>query len=763
MRSTTSLNEGWIFLKGSPEVEDATSAAEAARTGAGELVRLPHTWNAEDGADGGNDYYRGTCWYVRELAVPELAEGEEAWLEFEGAALTATVYADGTELARHEDGFSTFRVNLAPALAAAEGASLTLAVAVDNGSSDHVYPQYADFTFYGGIYRPVRLITVSAEHVALGHCGAPGVRVTPQVTLGPAGGAEGASAEVTVEAWFEGAPAEATIAIAGASGGQELTWRVTVPVEAGHAEAVFQITDARLWDGVDDPYLYTATVSLASGDAVTQRFGCRSYQIDPQRGFILNGRSYPLRGVSRHQDRAGVGNALTPEMMAEDMAMIREMGANTIRLAHYQHAQVFYDLCDEAGICVWAEIPFITMRLPQGDANALTQMRELVTQNFNHPSIVVWGLSNEITAASAVGEDLYQIHRELNTLCHELDPTRPTTMANVFMLGIDSPILEIPDVNSYNLYFGWYVGEMGDTDEFFDTYHAAYPERAIGFSEYGADANPALHAAAPAVGDYSEEYQCVFHEHMLAMIEARPWLWATYVWNMFDFAADGREEGGKMGENQKGLVTFDRSTKKDAFYLYKAHWSREPFVHVCGRRFRDRTGEAAEVKVYSNQPGVALYVDGELLAEQAGTHAFIFSVPLGAVGSEHAIEARAGELSDRISLRHVTEPNPDYALGEAGPVDNWFDEDPIDPTCYSVKDTLNEIHQSPEAGAVLDRMMAEGAKARGDVAEAVKDNPDLQRMLGRMTLESMMKRGGTTPEEIQAMNKVLQRFKKVGA
>ena len=758
MRSVEMLNNGWTFVK---EAADAEAAVLAASHGEGKDIDLPHTWNAADGQDGGNDYYRGTCWYVRKLAVPALAEGEEAWLEFEGVANSARVYADGTLVAEHEGGFSTFRANLTPAFHQAQAAgaeTVTLVVAADNSANDRVYPQYADFTFYGGIYRDVKLIRVPAAHIALGYHGAPGIRVTPSVTLAHDG--IPATAEVTVEAWVEGDAATATLSISGEADGEARTWTVEAPVESGRVEAVFHISDVRLWDGVDDPYLYTATVTLPSGDAVSARFGCRSYEIDPQQGFILNGRPYPLRGVSRHQDRAGVGNALTLDMMREDLALIREMGANTIRLAHYQHAQAFYDLCDEAGICVWAEIPFITMRLPQGGENTLSQMRELVVQCYNHPSIVVWGLSNEITAASSVTEELLAEHRALNDLCHKLDATRPTTMANVFMLDTASPILEIPDVNSYNLYFGWYVGEMDEADEFFDTYHATYPDRAIGFSEYGADANPAYHADEPHAGDYTEEFQCVYHEHMLRMIDERSWLWATHVWNMFDFAADGREEGGKNGQNQKGLVTFDRKLKKDAFYLYKAAWGTEPFVHVCGSRYVDRVGETTMVKVYSNQPQVALYVDGELVGEETGERVFTFEVELGAVGSEHTVEARAGELCDAATIRCVAEPNSEYSMDAAGPVDNWFDEIVIDPAYYSIQDTLDEIHKSPEAGAVLDRIMAAGAASRGDVAESVKDNPDLQRMLGKMTLESLFKRGGGSTDDLKGINEVLQRFKK---
>ena len=340
-------------------------------------------------------------------------------------------------------------------------------------------------------------------------------------------------------------------------------------------------------------------------------------------------------------------------MMEEDISIILEMGANTIRLAHYQHAQYFYDLCDEKGLVIWAEIPYITMHMPNGRANTLTQMEELIVQNYNHPCIAVWGLSNEITAASAVNEDLLENHRLLNELAHKLDPTRKTTMANVFMLETTSPILEIPDVNSYNLYFGWYLGELEQNDEFFDKYHADYPDRCIGFSEYGADANPQYQSSHPEKGDYTESYQCIYHEHIAKMIAARPWLWATHAWNTFDFAADGRDEGGKHGENQKGLVTFDRKLKKDPFYLYKAYWSKEPFVHLCGSRYVDRAEDVTEIKVYSNLPEVSLYKDGQLVETRKGDKVFTFQLP---ITGKHSIEARSGEHSSVILVNKVDAP-----------------------------------------------------------------------------------------------------------
>ena len=350
-------------------------------------------------------------------------------------------------------------------------------------------------------------------------------------------------------------------------------------------------------------------------------------------------------------------------------------------------------------------------------------------------------------------------HRLLNDLCHRMDKTRLTTMADVFMLEIDSPILEIPDINSYNLYFGWYLGELDQTDEFFDEYHEKYPNRVIGFSEYGADANPVFHSSHPEKGDYTEEYQALYHEHMLRMIEARPYLWATHVWNLFDFAADGRDEGGKHGENQKGLVTFDRMLRKDAFYLYKAAWNKkEPFVHLCGKRYVNRCEDETEIKVYSNQPHVKLYVDGAFVGEQDGRTVFRFRIPLM---GEHLIEAFAGDAHDSMCVRRVSEPDESYIFNKAAAsVTNWFDADDIDPTCFSIKDTLGELRAHPQAGEVINQMMAKGASERGDVADAVKDNPALQRMMARMTMMSLLKQSGADEQSIKQLNRILQGIKK---
>lgn len=748
MRQIVELKDNWTFVK---NAKDASEAADVE----GISVSLPHTWNAIDGQDGGNDYHRGTCWYRRILENPRLKAGEQAYLEFDGAAMTAEVFLNGEKLTHHEGGYSRFRVDVTEKL---KDTANELVVSVDNSDNDRVYPQKADFTFYGGLYRMVRLVIVPKVHFAMDYYGGNSIKVTPQVTLAEEGGTKAASAKVTVEIWADGGADAVAVTVA------EETKREKVI--DGYAKVEFELSQVHLWDGVDDPFLYTAKAELSSGDMVETRFGCRSFYTDPQKGFFLNGRSYPLRGVSRHQDRAGAGNALTLSMHQEDMEIVKEIGANTLRLAHYQHAQEFYDLCDENGIIVWAEIPYITMHMPNGRENTLSQMQELVVQNYNHPSIICWGLSNEITASSGAiatddaMEDLLENHRLLNELCHKLDSTRFTTMADVFMLETDSPILEIPDVNSYNLYFGWYLGELEQNDAFFDEYHAKYPNRCIGFSEYGADANPQYQSAQPDRGDYTESYQAVYHEHILKMIEERPWLWATHVWNLFDFAADGRDEGGKNGQNQKGLVTMDRKLKKDAFYLYKAYWNKkEPFVHLCGSRYVDRTEQVTEIKVYSNQKSVTLFVDGKEIETVQGDYIFRFQVP---IFGEHQIEAKSDACYDRIFVRNVKEKNMDYVFGQIGGVINWFDKDDFKPGYFSIKDTMGTLHSDPQVSALVGKLMAGATAARGDVAESVKDNPNLQKMMMGMTLEGILKRAGdvVTEEQVKALNAALQQIKK---
>ena len=439
MRKCELFNDDWSFVKEGQET----------------IVTLPHTWNATDGQDGGNDYYRGICCYRKSFEISEISEDNEYWIEFRGAAMIAEVFLNGKQVGRHEGGYSTFRANLTPALSKHN----TIEVRVGNSANRYVYPQKADFTFYGGLYRDVHLITVPKMHFSLGYFGSSGLKITPRLF--------DSYTDVGVECFFENVHDNASVKISLAGGGETVA-----QVTENKADAVIRIENVRLWDGLDDPFLYSVEAYLIeSGDFIEASFGCRSFEFDLEKGFFLNGRSYPLCGAARHQDWAEVGSAITKEMQDTDMALMKDMGVNTIRLAHYQHDQYFYDLCDKEGMIVWTEIPYITEHMPEGRENTISQMKELVLQNYNHPSVICWALSNEITAVTGVTEDLFENHRILNDLCHKLDDTRPTCMANVFMLEESNPIVPLTDIRSYNLYYGWYVGELSDNDRWFDYVH----------------------------------------------------------------------------------------------------------------------------------------------------------------------------------------------------------------------------------------------------------------------------------------------------
>ena len=638
------MNENWLF------------------TGPGGKtvpVSIPHTWNNLDGQDGGDDYKRCLCKYEKTFPMPEHGELDRVYLQFDGVNSECEVVLNGQTVCRHEGGYSRFRKDVTEYLTDRN----QLTVVVSNRPNDRVYPQKADFTFYGGIYRDVELLIVDGLHFDLDHHGGPGIRVTAKPVEGYCLG------EVTVETWRNTGLGEVRVRLLDAQG--------ALVAQGVGERCTLTIDKVRLWNGIMDPYLYTAVAELVENgevqDRVSTRFGVRDFHYHAKTGFYLNGKSYPLRGVSRHQDRKGLGNAISKAEHDEDMAIICEMGANTIRLAHYQHDQYFYDLCDEEGMVVWAEIPYISEHMPKGRENTISQMKELITQCYNHPSIVCWGVSNEITISTKDNKDMLDNHRVLNDLCHKMDPTRFTTLACYAMCGPFNPVAHITDVVSWNLYLGWYVPGLFLNDLWMDFFHTVYPDRCLGYSEYGCEGMPNLHSSHPKRGDHSEEYQAKYHEYMLECFERHPWMWATHVWNMFDFAADARDQGGEPGMNHKGLVTFDRKTRKDSFYLYKAWWSKEPFVHICSKRFVDRTESKIEVKVYSNLNEVTLFVNGDKLETRHGEHVFTFTVPMSA---ETKLRAVSGECADEAVFRKVSKPNPAYVLKDAGDKGaNWANKE----------------------------------------------------------------------------------------
>ncbi len=695
MRNIINLNQKWKFSKeNGPLPEKMPESWQS--------IDLPHTWNSVDGHDGNGNYDRGCYWYAKTFETPrQPLQGCRVFLGVLAAGQQAAVYGNGKGEFDHEGGYSLFRVDITDACRE-EGENL-LAIACSNEKKSSVYPQSADFTFYGGLYRGVNLISVPDAHFDLEHWGSIGLMVTPSPC-----GCGGATFKL--ESWVVNADENFTVLYSVRDAdGKEVASAVR---PADSTEVEVYVPDAVLWD-CEHPYLYTVTATLQrrneAYDEVSARAGVRSFSCDPDKGFILNGIPTPLRGVSRHQDMLYKGNALTREDHYSDARMIKELGANTIRLAHYQHSKDFYDACDELGFVVWAEIPFISVmeKDPAAHQNCITQLKELVLQNYNHPSICFWGISNEILIGGISGQ-LVENHKELNELCKRMDKTRLTTIAHVSMTPTSSPVHGITDVESYNHYFGWYGGKMEDNGPWFDKYHAEHPDIAIGLSEYGCEGIVTYHGPSPACKDYSEEYQALYHEHMAKVLEERPWIWSSHVWNMFDFGCAARNEGGVAGRNNKGLVTMDRKTKKDSYYIYKAYWNKEPMVHLCGRRYAQRAGETTEIRIYSNQPTVSLFVNGELESVKSAEKVFVFSVALK--NGFNTILAVAGGVKDSMAIEKVDKEPDIYVLPEvnerAEGVANWFRlagnldlKAPMEfpEGKYNVRCTMEEISKSPKA------------------------------------------------------------------
>ena len=743
MRNIINLNSKWAFTKMAIEIPKEMPKMW-------DFVNLPHTWNAIDGQDGANDYYRGTCYYAKTIDKLDLPVADRYYLEINGANSSADVYLNGKHLAQHDGGYSTWRVDITDTL---ERDNL-LVIAVDNAPNDRVYPQVADFTFYGGLYRNVNLICVSESHFDLDYYGTPGLMVTPK--------SKGSDWDIEIEAFLTNSKI-----------GQEL--RYTIIDKEGNTVAqtlttdtkvTLNISNAHLWHGRKDPYLYTASIQLLEDDKVldnvSARFGCRTFKIDAENGFILNGEEYALRGVSRHQDRWGIGNALLPEHHEEDMKYIDEIGCTTIRLAHYQHDQYFYDLCDEYGMVIWAEIPYISQHMPTGRENTVSQMKELITQNYNHPSIVCWGLSNEISMKGDEDPDLLENHNILNDLCHEMDKTRPTTIAVVSPCSMDSPYIQIPDLVSYNHYFGWYGGDTSMNGPWFDKFHKKHPNIPIGCSEYGCEALN-WHTSNPMQGDYTEEYQAYYHEELIKQLFSRKYMWATHVWNMYDFGADARSEGGENGQNHKGLMTFDRKYKKDSFYAYKAWLSTQPFVHLCGKRYIDRVEDVTKITVYSNLPEVELFANGISLGKKAADdHFFYFDVENK---GETQLIAVAGDCKDTSTIRKVDEFNEAYRLKEKGAILNWFDITEKE-GYFSLNDKISDIFKTLQGKMLFMGMFAKLMPKKGDkVAGGFEMNDQMMDMMGGFTvlrLSGMIGMMGIelTKEDLLDLNAKLNKIKK---
>jgi beta-galactosidase len=667
-RVSLDLNSDWKFIR-----KDVPGAEQPGfDDSAWENVTLPHTWNNLDGEDGGNNYYRGPTWYRRHLKLDSSANGKSLFLRVEAASSNATVYINGKPAGPpHKGMFSAFCYDVTQLLN--PGDDNVLAIRLTNQQDLTIPPLSADFTFFGGLYRGVKLLELNPVSISPLDDASPGVYVK-QVNVS----ANHADLQVTTQL-RNGQQSDQMVDIAyelldGSGVAVNSTNAEQSLAAAGNSDSVqwLSLDHPHLWNGRKDPYLYYVRVTLSQGnnviDRVIQPVGLRFFRVDPQQGFILNGQSYPLHGVNRHQDRQDMGWAISSAEQKEDFDLIMDMGCNALRLSHYQHAQEFYDLCDRAGLVVWAEACMVNQvgRSQEFEDTAKQQLRELIKQSFNHPSICFWSLCNELRfhADNAAGradiEHEEQVVNALNDEAHEIDPTRLTTAATNSPDGT-IPLNKITDIIGFNLYYGWYQHTPEYWPSELDKIHGAIPNRAMGVSEYGAGASAFQHELDPRQPKttarwHPEEWQCTVHEVAYRAMIARPYIWGTFLWAMFDFASDGRAEGDHLGRNDKGLVTYDRKTKKDAFYFYKANWSDDPVIYITDRRFTPRNVSHGPVKVYSNCDSVDLSVNGTSLGTVAGdTHAFVWP-DVTLIRGDNQLQAtgtRSGkQYSDTITINY---------------------------------------------------------------------------------------------------------------
>lgn len=659
-RQQVTLAAGWLFAKGDPAGAAEPGFDDAAWT----RVTVPHTFNAGESGEG--DYYRGPGWYRRAFEIAAIKPGRRLYVQFDGAALVADVYLNGHPVCRHEGGHAAFRCDLTGKLIAGRN---VLAARVDNSASRVVSPLGGDFTVFGGLYRPVSLIEADALHFDLLDHGGPGVYVR-------AGEIGEDSATIFVQARVANEQPRArrapvTVRVLDAAGREVASGAAVVEVPAngvGTASVDLRLASPRLWDGVRDPYLYRVVARIGEGgDEVAVPLGIRSFAFDPERGFILNGRPYPLRGVNlMHSARPGKGTAVTREEIAEDYAIMRQMGSTGVRMVHFQHPQPSYEEADRLGLAAWTEIGMNSEieDTPEFRANAALQLRELIAQTYNHPSVVLWGLGNEVYADEP---KVARVLQELHEAARQADPSRPTVYAHCCQAD-DHPKAMVSDVIGFNRYFGWYPDQSGNTiGKWAEGFHAAHPDRAFAVSEYGAGAS-ILHqedpprTVVPASGWHPEQYQAEYHERNWLELKDKPYVWGTFVWVGFDLASAGRHEGDRRGINDKGLVTYDRQVRKDAWYWYQAWWSDEPMLHITSRRFAERADPAATVKVYTNAAAATLLANGVEVGTRRAENRIV-SWPLTLRPGANVIEVRAGALTDRVEWTYREAPGM-VAAGE---------------------------------------------------------------------------------------------------
>lgn len=666
-------------------------------------VNLPHTWY-EDGAG-----YKGTVIYRKKVRLA-CEDFKRVFIQFGAADRWCKVFINGHYAGEHKGGYSAFAFEISQYWELEEENEIS--VFLDNQAWDEISPLTGDFTVFGGLYRDVTVMMTDSVCFDRTYYGTSGVIVKADVAADGTG-------TVSVEPHILGAPVETADAVCRISSPEHQT-------AATWAGGVANLGDIRvdnpvLWDGKRQAALYHLHMELQvegkTVDSLDIPFGFRDISIDSQDGFFLNGNHVKINGVAKHQDTAGVFHATGQQQWQQDMDDIMEIGANSVRLSHYQHPQEMYDLCDEKGLIVWAEIPM--MKMTDSKAlfdNACNQLRELILQNMHHPSICFWGIQNEI-AMFGENELMVQRIKEMDALVKSLDSTRISACANLFCVKNESPLNRITAAVGYNIYFGWYYGEMKDNGEFAESFHRENPDIPLGITEYGVDCNLAFHSEEPKVKDYSEEYQALYHETVYPMFRDRAYIWGTYVWNLYDFSSEIREEGRIKYKNGKGLISYNRESKKDAFYYYKAQWSSEPFVKIAQSRFVNRAQPEITVKVYSNQKKVTLSVNGKTYTQNSDDGIFLFA-EIRLNKGENMVRATSGECMDEAVFCGVEQPDPSYAFVDPNPglnVKNWFIDEVEEEKMFpkgklSIRESCTTLLGNEEAMAVIGTLLPELAK-----------------------------------------------------
>ena len=668
-------------------------------------VELPHTWYQD-----GNGY-QGTVIYQKTLELT-YTNHQRVFLNFQAADRFCKVFVNQQYVGEHKGGYSAFSFDITQNCKS--GQQNVISVLLDNRSFDHISPLAGDFTIFGGLYRDVFIIMTDQTCFDRSYYGTSGVIVRADVVEN--------QGRIFVENHLLGGE------------GTQISYQIWSPngqmvlehtIEAQASTQLF-LNNPVLWDGLNNPAMYTLqAVLLAQGrqvDEVKMPFGFKKIALDAEKGFFLNGRHVKIQGVAKHQDYAEVFCATGSSHWEQDMHNILEVGANSVRLSHYQHPQEMYDLCDKNGLIVWAEIPMLKFldeeRLFD---NACNQLKELILQNVQHPSICFWGIQNEI-AMFGESTAMYEKMQALAELVKELDPTRLSACANLFCVKNESPLNTHTQAVGYNIYFGWYYGNMEDNADFVEQFHRDNPHIPLGITEYGVDCNVSYHTTIPKVRDYSEEFQALYHETVYPIFAQRDYIWGTYIWNLCDFSSEIRDEGGVKYKNCKGIMTYDRKIKKDAFYYYKAQWFKKPFVKIAESRFVNRDQWQTTVKVYSNCEQVELTVAGRTYQQTSKNGIFIFE-EIQLIQGENVVVARAGKCVDQATFQGVLQPDEHYIYVDQNPginVKNWFidavEEEKVFPTGrFSIRDACNTIvenEQAIEAVAQFSPKLAEQMKER---------------------------------------------------